>query len=445
MGLNHIVNGSPVEVKHIDYGTSVGYTKVGSPTISNGVVSGFSSSDYITIPYNNNNKKEVVFNFTTPSSFNNNNGLYDCYGAYIYLKSNGKMEAMYSSGASNRWKEITGTLQTNTNYFLKIVIDDNAWYSYLSTDGNNYELQLTETQYMIYLFIGQAAKIGKTSYHGYWSSSIDLNKTYIKVNGKLWFYKPCTNYLVKDDKLVFADSGLYLSGPNTYTKVGSPTIADGVASDFSSNNYITLPTFNPGSSTWEIGCKFTTGSSIGNNIIYAFSKASASSNYRYGIAFRTQDNKKFELNFSLDGASWFGNTTPDLIVSTNTTYWTKEYWDGSAFKMDISTDGITYQNIATIASNTPAYSPLELVELGRWRYGGTDNWAWNGSIDLNETYIKVNGDLWFYGKNYASQNIAPVPSGYTYGNTTTSAIGFVDMRTQAFTAAPSGATLGKDE
>ena len=99
----------PVEVKHIDYGTSVGYTKVGSPTIVDGVVSGFSSSDYITIPYNNNDKKEVVFNFTTPSSFKNYDGLYDCYGAYIYLKSNGKMEAMYGSGGSNRWKEIPPT------------------------------------------------------------------------------------------------------------------------------------------------------------------------------------------------------------------------------------------------------------------------------------------------------------------------------------------------
>ena len=297
---------------------------------------------------------------------------------------------------------------------------------------------------MIYLFVGQAAKIGKTSYHGYWSGSIDLNKTYIKVNGKLWFYKPCTNYLVKDDKLVFADSGLYLAGPNTYTVQSSPTIVDGVASGFSSSDYLRLSdSFRPGSNTWEIACKVTTNSSVSDNVIYAF-QAGETNATRYGLMLRTTAQNKFEATFTLNGTSWFNNTIPDFYISGNATYWTKEYWDGSAFKLDISTDGITYQNILNVESTTPIYNSFTSCKFGVWT-DGAYRWAWNGSIDLNNTYIKVDGSLWFYGKNYASQNIAPVPSGYTYGNTTTSAIGFVDMRTQQFTAAPSGVTLGKDE
>ena len=63
---------------------------------------------------------------------------------------------------------------------------------------------------------------------------------------------------------------------------------------------------------------------------------------------------------------------------------------------------------------------------------------------LNKSYIKMNDQLWFYGKNYASANIAPVPSGFSYGNITTNAIGFVDMRTQEFTAAPNGTVLKLD-
>ncbi|MBQ8032567.1 MAG: hypothetical protein IJ266_01215, partial [Elusimicrobiaceae bacterium] len=104
--------------------------------------------------------------------------------------------------------------------------------------------------------------------------------------------------------------------------------------------------------------------------------------------------------------------------------------------------------------------------------GRSSQSTFTGSINLNETYIKINGKLWFYQpaptkyivkddklvwadpriyiedsgtKTYATQNIAPVPAGYTYGNTTTPSIGYVDMRTQQFTAAPSGATIERDE
>ena len=65
-----------------------------------------------------------------------------------------------------------------------------------------------------------------------------------------------------------------------------------------------------------------------------------------------------------------------------------------------------------------------------------------GSIDLNETYIKVNNELWF-GKIYTSETNVPVPANFTYGNTTTSSNGTVNLTTQEFSA-DTLATYGKD-
>ena len=49
MALYHTANGIPVEVKKHQLMGPVGYTKVGSPTITDGVVSGFSESKYLSI------------------------------------------------------------------------------------------------------------------------------------------------------------------------------------------------------------------------------------------------------------------------------------------------------------------------------------------------------------------------------------------------------------
>ena len=109
-----------------------------------------------------------------------------------------------------------------------------------------------------------------------------------------------------------------------------------------------------------------------------------------------------------------------------------------------------------------------VISLGRFL--GQYARPFSGSIDLNFTYIKVNGKLWFFRPvtNYlvkdnklvwcdqdlylndsgtitlASQDTAPVPSGFTYGSTTTTDVGLVDIPSQVFTAKP-GATIGKGE
>ena len=66
MALNHIVNGSRVEVKKHQLMGTVGYTKVGNPTIVDGVASGFSSNDYLSVsaPANTlNNNFDIIIKY----------------------------------------------------------------------------------------------------------------------------------------------------------------------------------------------------------------------------------------------------------------------------------------------------------------------------------------------------------------------------------------------
>jgi len=256
------------------------------------------------------------------------------------------------------------------------------------------------------------------------------------------------DYVIREDmtthaqKLVYANPRMYLSGPVNYTKVGSPTIVDNVASGLVSGvSYLVaneeIPSWN---SDLEMQIEFTTPEQFSGVRQILFSGPPNQQGFVFG-----QDNKLSALFYSVDGNyKW---ATCPTALSTSTTYTAKITYDKTTKVVTLHTVGGNIDNTATATlTDVPrdnAITDYNKVFIGAGRTTSVDGFT--GSINLNNTYIKVNGSLWFYGKNYASANIAPVPSGYTYGTTTTSAIGWVDMRTQTFTAAPTGATLGKDE
>ena len=83
----------------------------------------------------------------------------------------------------------------------------------------------------------------------------------------------------------------------------------------------------------------------------------------------------------------------DLTVNANTDYWIKFTWDGSIYKLSVSTDGLSYTDYITINNTLP---PAFNGKLGY----GTDTGAsftrpFLGSIDLKGTYVKINGQkIW---------------------------------------------------
>lgn len=270
-------------------------------------------------------------------------------------------------------------------------------------------------------------------------STLGLSATYTKGTQ----LKP--NYVIRNDKLVWAKPNMYLTGPVNYEVVGSPTIVDGVASGFSSSNYVQLPQAPDFSKPFEIVICFTKNTSVQGTSTSLFDCRGI--NGPTGLFIYMPSDTRIHILVGNNSGSWVvdgdvisGSVYP--IIDIGVRYYFKLVFDGSSYTGYIKTDNTEWVTGLSISSTV---TPTDLSNNPRIGVPVTWGDIMGGSIDLKETYIKVNGQLWFYGKNYATQNIAPVPSGYTYGTTTTPSIGYVDMRTQAFTAAPTGATIGRDE
>lgn len=446
MALYHSTVNGPVEVKKHQLMGPVGYTVVGSPTITDGVLSNCGASSYLKtssqIPSNTTEiEGSVVFNcqyLITPDNL-----------AMLVVPNKLRIGTnvatgnfcirYYENGTSNDILLDT-VLQRNTTYKAKFTVSA-ASISISLYQGNT--LLETKTENITYtmptsgdLRIGQA---GDSAYLQY--SSIDLNETYIKVNGRLWYYQPApTKYIIKDNSLVFADQGLYLTGPVNYTKVGSPTVVDGVLGNLSVEDYVKVDsiTYNSNSSL-EVYTRFKTPTTAqkGFHLITSWGsysgqigayRSSADSNMTLYANVAAVGGTTYQIGFL--GNTLALNTWYRAKMSSDNGTWTLTLYEDSGTQLESKSAQLTFGDFT---SN---------INIGR-PYGSL-NPAMQ-EIDLKETYIKLDGNLYFYGKNYASKNIAPVPANYTYGTTTTSAIGYVDMRTQQFTAAPSGSVIGRDE
>lgn len=183
-----------------------------------------------------------------------------------------------------------------------------------------------------------------------------------------------------------------------FTTQGNPTIINKVASGFSSSNYIlpTLPIFTTANS-WELGFKITTGSNITdrNQIFQYTSGLTEETRYSLDISLNNShfgfDTTYNGTAFDIDGNSATGTYT----VLTNTTYWIKMGWTGTEYYLSYSLDGTNYTKDISIQSSTATYSGLQYAYIGCWIvawYSG-NKWQWQGSIDLNECYIKANDNI----------------------------------------------------
>ena len=250
-----------------------------------------------------------------------------------------------------------------------------------------------------------------------------------------------------------------LKGPVGYTVVGNPTIVDGVMTYSNVENYVrTRQNFLSSYNDYEIVCKCAKRLST-EEIIYCMS---------------TGHNGNLQARLLSNAFRFIPHTFSNYIeikgtFATDVWYWFKVRRTGNTIYASYSTDGVSW-------SNEVSKTFAQLTTISNFIAFGariTSDRDWDGtSIDLNETYIKVDSKGWFYQpadtkyivkdgklvwadphiyiddngtKTYATQNIAPVPAGFTFGTTTTPSIGYVDMRTQVFTVAPQGATIGREE
>lgn len=173
-----------------------------------------------------------------------------------------------------------------------------------------------------------------------------------------------------------------------YTIVGSPTITDGVVSGFSSGNYLRLTNITFGDIEFVLKIKTpNSSSSIQQTIFY--------SNYNSGaesFAFRLNTTNQILVNLGNSGS-----ITSSNALSLNTDYWVKIKIDNTNknLKVEYSTNGTTYTQIGILNNISLLGVSFNNCVFGLWN---ATNRVFNGSIDMNETYIKVNNKLWFNGQ-----------------------------------------------
>ena len=171
--------------------------------------------------------------------------------------------------------------------------------------------------------------------------------------------------------------------PN-YVTVGSPTVKNGVISGFSSTNYALIPNVPSNVRSYEMVAKFTTGTLDGEQRGVLGNSATNKCTPQINVYI---DNK-IHVNHPQDADTWvsdsFGN------VEANTTYTVKLAWNGSTvigyYKTVSSDDWVKF-----MSKSCSTVHWIEQIGIGI----DQGEYPFNGSIDLNECYIQINGNMWW--------------------------------------------------
>lgn len=409
-------------------------TVVGSPTINDGVVSGFSAGNYIALPnaFNpNSNTWEIVIKITTPSSISNSqvffestNGANVIRAVSIYIANATKTLSYCLTSNTSSYdiaSDVRGSnvLDYSTTYYVKLIFDGTSYKSYISTNGVEWILDFSVTS-STKVFSGAECRLGYFAFNPdlCYQGSIDLNESYIKINGETWWSgikytsnkirdnvsgvyigagkTNCLTHIPEDIKLELNSGVLTLkAGSKVYVPngfdincsiYGSPTINNGVVSGFSTSNYLSIPKTFDTSQNWEMVFKATVGEDTGNyqciigidlSLFLGVSKTSRVVHFNIG-----------------NGSKWATGVNGTEVLEVGKTYLFKMERTGSVIVCSHSIDGKTW---VSDGSQTSSYSTNIVQRIGN-KGGHTDDQRFSGSIDLSESYIKINGDIFWQGK-----------------------------------------------
>lgn len=201
------LNASSIKISSTKYNLQavVGYTVVGSPTITDGVVSGFSSANYLYLPsapsWSNIDVLETFTTFTT-STMNTlqivMGSRYSQASCCVEITSANKtlFRITYSdSGGTTKYKETTinYVLSANTKYKVKNYFNKQTLVikSELYDENGIMLASASSSLASDYTSIANINDFwyGSNPQRGTFSGSIDFNNnnTYVKINNKLWF------------------------------------------------------------------------------------------------------------------------------------------------------------------------------------------------------------------------------------------------------------------
>ena len=272
----------------------------------------------------------------------------------------------------------------------------------LSYDGANYKLNqktLASTDNIrntITIPLGKAL-----STDGYFTGTINLNNSKFS----FWIWKGVGEAIADLVPFVGGKIGSISIEqrtivPNIEIK-GTLANNNGIFSGFSNENMIIIPkTFSPGTEPWEMVFKVTTGTSFTKR-----QRIACSWNQDGGTAC-------FFLSFG-QGSEHFNNLWLDMRLTSEdtgasklgtfefqpgTTYWIKASFTGTRYIVAYSLSGEpdSYTNDIEISSTETLYVQDTGLVLGHTE--NLNNYQTEfflGSIDLNKSYININGEPWW--------------------------------------------------
>ena len=187
------------------------------------------------------------------------------------------------------------------------------------------------------------------------------------------------NICVKSDTLI----------PNTIV-YGSPTISNGVVSNFSASNYLDIVNGKQDNNA-EYVIKFTTGSTTKTT-----TQSILTAQNFLTIEIASAD------AWTVLSYNWETSTNATLFTATaNTTYWIKILVNNKTKTISYSTDGTTYTQVASFTDNAMDITNSYPLRIGNHSSNALlYQRAFLGSVDLNETYINVNGKRFWDGTDY---------------------------------------------
>ena len=269
------------------------------------------------------------------------------------------------------------TVSANTTYYVRASYTGGVYTLSASTDGSTWTASSSITN-ASKITGGSVINVGTAWENSeIYSGSIDLKDFYINIDGtEVWraVEQGAPNKIETEPGEVIGTD---------YTVVGSATVSsDYIASNFGSSSYISAGSFNFGSSSWEMGAKIHTRSSISGN----------------AWLFRSINQDVLALcvwagnaDVNAGNGSWYnGQVWIDSSIAPDADYWYKYSYDGTRYSVKRSTDGVNYTEIAYIPESR-AIAAINTLGLGVLEGSG----SFVDSIDLKTCYIKVDGtEVW---------------------------------------------------
>lgn len=180
--------------------------------------------------------------------------------------------------------------------------------------------------------------------------------------------------------------------PNYNISGTSITVNDeGIASGFANDSLLTTNrNISFGSNSWEFKTKFRLTANNADSRLMGSAGGLLPYSPILGIL-----NNKFAIWLSSNGTSWDladANQNPQgtVTLQNNTDYYVKFGWNKTQYYVQYSIDDVSYITDWTLASTTLVYEIYTLIPLGS---NISTNYPLIGTMDLKETYIKVNDKI----------------------------------------------------